>query len=1200
MKKFFAFIFHPLWLLLFGLLLFAVLVWWFGPLVSIGTWQPLVSELARALLIGVVVVLVIARMAWRRWQAKRAARQLMDGMMQSASATASDGSKGAPKVAGEADVLAGRFAEAMVSLRDMRLSAAGKKPGWRDWFSLSSKSYLYELPWYVFIGAPGSGKTTALVNSGLNFPLAEKFGSAAVRGIGGTRNCDWWFTDEAVLLDTAGRYTTQDSDQQADKSAWESFLALLKKTRPRRPLNGIFLTLSVPDLIQLRPEQRSELAASLRRRLHELQTTLGVRLPVYVLVTKTDLLNGFVEYFSEFGKEQRAQVWGFTLPQESPGQAPLGAAVQRELRRLSERLCDGLVERLQRETDPVRRATLFGFPTQLSSLEGGLIEFFDEVFAPSKAQQPALVRGVYFTSGTQEGSPIDRMMGTLSRTFGLDRAMVAPRAGSGKSFFLLRLVREVVFPEKNLAGLNLAQERRRHLLRIAGIAGMLLVASAVVAAWGYSFVRNKDYLAAVSQQVTLLDETRKTFVAGANSPLPAIAQRLQAVRDVWITPLNPDGSAPTSMTFGLYQGDKLDAAALAVDQQLVSSVMMPEVARRLESMLRSSRSDNLELTYEALKAYLMLATPERYDPEALKAWITLDWERNLLDRGVNDATRAAMFKQLDVLLAQGPVRSSAVIDQQLIQSVRALLASYSLEQRIYSRLKRMQFAGDVQAFSVATAAGPSAPLVLQRASGKPLTEGVSGTFTKAGYSRRFQIELEKVTAVLLAEEPWVLGLGGSASKGLASQGAVADRVRTLYLGEYAKQWEDLLADIRIVRGDSIEKNIQIARILSGADSPLAQFLRAVVNEVTLVTPEAQKTVVDKAAESVNKTRKSLEAVLGSPAPTAPVAAGKPIESLVDDRFIALRRLVQGSGSGPAPLDEALKLFNDVYVHLNAVDTAVKSRSTPPPAEAANRIKAEAARLPEPMRSMLETISQTGNAQAQGAQRANLSMDLGPVSGFCTTAVAGRYPLTANATREVLPEDFGELFGPGGKMDQFFTQRLATLVDTGVTPWRYRPQGEGAALSAPALKEFERANRIKEVFFRGGARTPGLRLDFRPVEMDAGITQFILDVDGQLVKYAHGPVVPTSVQWPGQRGSGQVRLQVSPASPNGESGFVIDGPWALYRLFDRISVEPGSGPEKFLATFTLDNRKAKFEVTANSVQNPFRLRELREFSCPERL
>ena len=51
--------------------------------------------------------------------------------------------------------------------------------------------YLYQLPWYIIIGPPGSGKTTALINSGLHFPL----GAGKVRGVGGTRNCDWWFTD---------------------------------------------------------------------------------------------------------------------------------------------------------------------------------------------------------------------------------------------------------------------------------------------------------------------------------------------------------------------------------------------------------------------------------------------------------------------------------------------------------------------------------------------------------------------------------------------------------------------------------------------------------------------------------------------------------------------------------------------------------------------------------------------------------------------------------------------------------------------------------------------------------------------------------------------------------------------------------------------------------------------------------------------
>ena len=114
------------------------------------------------------------------------------------------------------------------------------------------------------IGARGAGKTTALVNSGLTFPLADQFGPGAIRGVGGTRNCDWWFTDEAVLIDTAGRYTTQDSHQSEDKSAWDGFLGLLKKSRPRRPLNGVFLTISVADLLQKSAGERAQLAQAIR------------------------------------------------------------------------------------------------------------------------------------------------------------------------------------------------------------------------------------------------------------------------------------------------------------------------------------------------------------------------------------------------------------------------------------------------------------------------------------------------------------------------------------------------------------------------------------------------------------------------------------------------------------------------------------------------------------------------------------------------------------------------------------------------------------------------------------------------------------------------------------------------------------------------------------------------------------------------
>ncbi|RYY92547.1 MAG: type VI secretion system membrane subunit TssM, partial [Comamonadaceae bacterium] len=211
MKKIFGWLFHPLLLTLLALIVVGVLVWWVGPLIRIGALAPLESELWRAVTIAVIVLLVVLRAVLRRWRARRASQHLTEGLMRAPTVKTD-----APDN-GEQKVLNTRFSEAVATLKKMRLHAAGRKPGWRDWLSLSGGSYLYDLPWYVFIGAPGAGKTTALVNSGLSFPLADKFGPGAIRGVGGTRNCDWWFTDEAVLIDTAGRYTTQDSHQSEDK-----------------------------------------------------------------------------------------------------------------------------------------------------------------------------------------------------------------------------------------------------------------------------------------------------------------------------------------------------------------------------------------------------------------------------------------------------------------------------------------------------------------------------------------------------------------------------------------------------------------------------------------------------------------------------------------------------------------------------------------------------------------------------------------------------------------------------------------------------------------------------------------------------------------------------------------------------------------------------------------------------------------------
>jgi type VI secretion system protein ImpL len=343
------------------------------------------------------------------------------------------------RVAKELESIQARFQKAAEELKSARFPSPDGRP-----------RAVEEMPWYVMIGAPGSGKTTALLNSGLRFPLYKAESSASVPGVGGTRNCDWWFADEAVLLDTAGRYTTQESDRKADAAAWHGFLALLRKFRPERPLNGALVTASVLDLMLWSKNERARFAAHVRMRLSEMYAALNQRFPVYLLLTKMDLLSGFTEFFGDYDQAARMQVWGTTFDHDIDP-ALIAPSYAKDFAALEERLGAEMLARLHEEPDLQRRAAIYRFPQQFHPLGPLLGEFTALAFGTHVNHRPLQLRGVYFTSGTQEGNPIDRVLATMARTFRLERNAAALLSGTGKSYFVTRLLREVVFPEQGLA-----------------------------------------------------------------------------------------------------------------------------------------------------------------------------------------------------------------------------------------------------------------------------------------------------------------------------------------------------------------------------------------------------------------------------------------------------------------------------------------------------------------------------------------------------------------------------------------------------------------------------------------------------------------------------------------------------------------------------------------------------------------------------
>jgi type VI secretion system protein ImpL len=274
---------------LVGVAALCLLLWHAGPVLAIGATKPLAPVWVRTAIIGIVLFVYALYGLYRLWQALRNNDDLLARFL-------SFGKEAGKDETGREEIktITAAVQRALAQLKGLR-----RRGGLRRLFE--GKRYLYELPWYMIVGSAGAGKTTALLNAGLQFPLARQMGNASKRMVlksrGGTLHCDWWFTNEAVLIDTAGRYTTQESDPVIDPVEWRGFLGLLRKHRTRAPLNGVIVALNAAELLTMTDMERSEHAGTVRDRLADLRQELGIRFPVYVVITKMDLLRGFGEYF---------------------------------------------------------------------------------------------------------------------------------------------------------------------------------------------------------------------------------------------------------------------------------------------------------------------------------------------------------------------------------------------------------------------------------------------------------------------------------------------------------------------------------------------------------------------------------------------------------------------------------------------------------------------------------------------------------------------------------------------------------------------------------------------------------------------------------------------------------------------------------------------------------------------------------------
>ncbi|MDW2122741.1 type VI secretion system membrane subunit TssM [Vibrio sp. 2033] len=1164
-------IFTQRWFLgLIGVAACSIFIWVVGPLITIAGYEPLKSDFQRLVTILVLVLL------WAIFNVTKQHKQKVkeDESIQTLLEVDSQSDK---EAASEIDLMRERIEQAV---KVVTKTHKGKRS-------------LYDLPWYVLIGPPGTGKTTVLKQSGLEFPLGDSLGSDSIAGVGGTRHCDWWFANKAVLIDTAGRYTTQDSQEKVDSKAWHGFLGLLKKYRTQRPINGAIVTISLASVMSQTRTERSLHARAIKSRLQELKNQLGMQFPIYVLLTKMDLVAGFNEFFADLSKEERDDLFGFMFPREVDDERGVISLFNKEFHGMLERLDARMLRILETEDDLDKRALIFEFPKQLRVLQANLDEFLAEIFAQNSFEEPALIRGVFMLSSVQEGLPVDKLTNESTNGLGLNRLALAKSQTGSHSYFVKNLFDKVIFKEQLLGTVNRHYQKQSGWMRrgvYIGCTTLLLGASAL---WFMSYKWNSQLIVDTNEQASHIDALIGAQSLDFEADIVSAVETLDRLMTLPLGKQSNYGDADSVKRFGLYQGDKVSQAANNAYSDALTQYFAPLLLDSLVSEMESNQQHR-EYLYETLKTYLMLFNPDKYQQDEVLAWFNFYFERQYPGE-LNADLRRRLLQHTQYLLGndgQGFTYNTAAVT-----SAREVLTQMSLPERAYQRMKIQFSKSHVPSFRLTDVLGPKGLEQFERASGKPLSQGISGFYTYNGFHSIFQIQINR-TVKSLMEENWVYGDDLKAHE--IDQDSAIQGVQSRYYQDYVNEWKTLIEDIQLKQAPSLELATEQARVLSGVERPIESLLRAIQKEVALSkvslseNQKAASEVAGKVAKvKFSNTADRLDMYLPEENGFNVALPGKEVES----HFSEILRL------GEQDFDDIQQAMVNLRSYLSDLSSSGNNQKiayksildgTVTQDVAASFARAKEL-LPRPFNQWLGELSQESVKFAESGSKDHLNqLWVTQVVRPYQRTIAGRYPFEPNASREVRLKDFKRFFGYGGTLDAFFQEYLEPFVDTSKSRWRLEKE---IGVRPETLMVFQRAQRIRQSFFESDN---SLRVEFgmKPVYLDQHITRFVLELGGQDLVYKHGPARAKSLSWPA--GQDQTRIVFTPPESKREIAHTYEGEWGIFKLLDQsLKARPESRKDN-IVMIDLKGNKVQLELIPSSAINPFWSNEMERFRCPRTL
>jgi len=1144
------------------LIIICILLWCFSPLLQLGEWAPFSNWLMRVALIAVAGGVGCIRIySWAVVKDFLRISSMRAWLIKKLTEKSDEESKDRKNMKEVKKAVKKRANRVFASLK-LLLTEDRKR-----------NKYLRTTPWYVVLGQVGSGKTTVVGNSGLNFSPREQLGLDALQeNTGLLDNCEWWFTRDAVLIGVSHQ-KPEDETEQAEtyesnlpddenirgRAVWMGLLKLLKRYRRRKPISGVIITVSLPELLAQDTVQKQAFSHLVKQHIQDLHQQFGIKVPVYIVFTKCDLIGGFIDFFNDLNKDDRDQLWGITLPLDHPADVNnITGFLVSEYDKLISRLNERLLWRLFSEHDPKRRELMSYFPQQLQLCKNILVNFVTQTFANGDNPEDERIhfRGMYFASAQQYGRPIDFIMGAMAEKLNLEQTVLPEQLINNQSYFLKGLFKEVIFPESELVGdahrMNLRNRRLTYVaapvVLVLGITGMWMSYSNNKIAIGQA----EDQLQYYQQEVAKLSSKDMKLVDTLS-----ILNALQKVSAVY-----RHVAHPWLLYFGLYTPVLIDHAKDSAVQQVLRAEFMPRVKNYLETLLQKDASDPHKL-YDELKAYLAFSYTKRIDPH----WINPPVNASLSEELKGNSEQLDSLKNFLELATQNKFKPTQV-NYALISSSRDKLKEIIPAKRAYWLLKQKSFMNKQKGINFEDALGGTFAQVFANVDNLPEMRFL---YTYQGFKKFYSDESED-TVQQIAKSDWVVGLNNNSLSRQAKK-QMAEELRELYAEEYFDRWQTLLNNLQIIKFQNIDQALRVLEILTSRQSPIPKLLDIVDSN------------------------------------TSPVVHA---HMNIARQFKVLDRTIQQKGNEHTKLGDVRKTLNNLHEfleninnapdrHLAAYKVARGFMNDSLKKNPVEQLHAEAERLPIPLSRWYNNIA--GHCLAAIFQEAltviNSHWQANVMKAYHEN-IQGRYPINTKAKAEIGIDSFASFFGPKGALDQFFQQDLKMYIDTTKTPWKWQaPLGQTIGVPDSMLVQFEKAINIRDKYFPNGSQQPKLKFSIKPKALDSQSSRVGLKLGAQSLVYQHGPQQTHSWQWPltsGEEGTSIVFTDFSGGTPSRS----YNGSWSWFKLLIHSHIHQTNTPDVYRFTTHVGSHRAGFQITTTAGLQALNLDWLKTFKLPDRL